>query len=107
MSSKSVDKAVETKQELGGGGKVGQIAEACPLQKHFIKLVVKDTDGKPVPSIKPTLEVDGSTTSVGLDTNGKYDTTKILDSNADAKVSFPALFDCDWWPQEGSAPTPV
>jgi hypothetical protein len=107
MSSKSTEKAVETKQELTGGGDVGKSVQACPLQKHFIKLVVKDTDGKPVPAVKPTLDVDGSSTSVGLDANGKYDTTKVLDSTADAKISFPDLYDCDWWPQEGSAPTPA
>ncbi len=109
MSSKSTEKAAETKQAVSGsgGGDVGQVAQDCPVQKHFIKLVVKDTDGKPVPAVKPTLEVDGSSSSVGLDSNGKYDTTKVLDSAADAKISFPELYNCDWWPQDGSAPTPI
>jgi hypothetical protein len=107
MSSKSTEKAVETRQAVSSGGTVGQGIQNCQAQKHFIKLVVKDTDGKPVPAIKPTLEVDGSTSSVGLDGNGKYDTTKVLDSNADAKISFPDLYDCDWWPQDGAAPTPT
>lgn len=109
MSSKNKEKAEATRDDLGSDQQqdVGSGVKKCDKKKHWIRIVVKDTDGKVVTDVKPTLEVDGSKNSVTLDKKGKYDTKKVLDSAADAKITFPDLFNCDWWPDGGAEPKPV
>jgi hypothetical protein len=108
MSSKSKQKAEETKNALGDDANdVGGGVAKCKLKKHWIAVVVKDSDGNVVTTIQPTIEVDGSVITATLDKKGKYNTGKVLCSGADAKISFPSLFDCDWWPDGSSAPTPT
>ncbi|SPE42731.1 hypothetical protein SBA3_670014 [Candidatus Sulfopaludibacter sp. SbA3] len=108
MSSKNKEKAEATRDDLGSGGSkdVGTSVQKCDKTKHWIRIVVTDADGKPGRDVKPTLQADGSTISVTLDKKGKYDTKKVLDSAADAKITFPDLFNCDWWPDGGTEPAP-
>src|ERR1039457_2837870 len=107
MSSKSKEKAEETKDALGnvGTNDVGSGVTKCKVKKHWIGIKVKDSDGKVCNTVPPTLDVDGSVAAVTLDKKGKYDSGKVLISAADANISFPDLFDCDWWPDGSAAPT--
>src|SRR5262245_12153096 len=103
MSSKSKKKAEKTRQELGNRTTnrppAGQAD--CGKPKHFFAIVVKDSDGNAVTNLSPRIELnDGSVITPGLDGQGKYNTGKILDGTANCKVSFPSLYDVDWW--EGS-----
>jgi hypothetical protein len=109
MSSKSKEKAEETKDALGnvGTNDVGSGVTKCKVKKHWIGIKVKDSDGKVCNTVPPTLDVDGSVAAVTLDKKGKYDSGKVLISAADANISFPDLFDCDWWPDGSAAPTPT
>ena len=109
MSSKSAKKAEDTKNALGNdaANDVGSGVTKCKVKKHWIGIKVKDSDGKVVSTIQPTLDADGSVAAVTLDKKGKYDSGKVLVSAADANISFPALFDCDWWPDGSAAPTPT
>lgn len=107
MSSKSKKKAEETKNVLGNdaANDVGSGVTKCKVKKHWIGIKVKDSDGKVISTIQPTLDADGSAAAVTLDEKGKYDSGKVLISAADANISFPTLFDCDWWPDGSAAPT--
>ncbi|BDC48757.1 hypothetical protein F183_A10730 [Bryobacterales bacterium F-183] len=109
MSAKNKGKAEDTKGALAADstGDTGGTVAPCKAQKHFIKIVVQDPDGNPVTDVRPTLEVDGNTISVALSAEGKYDSKKVLDSDDDAKITFPKLFNCDWWPSDGTKPTPA
>jgi hypothetical protein len=110
MSSKSKEKAEATRESLtgsgGDSGEVGKSVKPCD-KKHWITIVVKDSDDHPVTDVKPQVEVDGSKTSVSLNKQGKWESKKVLSSGADAVVSFPDLVNCDWWPEGSGEPAPV
>jgi hypothetical protein len=108
MSSKNKDKAEDTRDSLtgSGDGDVGNSTKKCD-KKHWITIIVKDSDDNPVTDVKPEVEVDGSKTSVSLNKQGKWESKKVLSSGADAVVGFPDLVNCDWWPDGSGEPTPV
>ncbi len=108
MGSKSATKAksTKTKASSNGGGKVGTPHQKCPLTQHFFKLKVEDTNGKAITSIRPAIELNNGAViaAAPLTNTGSYDSGPILTEATACKVSFPTLYDAEWWP-EGPPPS--
>jgi hypothetical protein len=106
MSAKSASKAeaIQNGQQNNDGGAEAAVQD-CPKTKHFIKIKVEDRDGAAVTKYKPKIELNDGTViaAAKLNSTGAYDSGKVMDGAGVCKISFPDLWDSDWWPEGGSA----
>ena len=108
MSSKNKKKAQQTQQTVNScSAPVNSNPQPCET-KHWFGIRVKDDRGHEVTNVKVRILLNnGSTIEPGLGVNGEYRTGLILDNANPCTVSFPDLFDCEWWPSGSTAPKPT
>jgi hypothetical protein len=81
---------------------------SAPKPKHWIGVKVLDEDGKPVKDVTVNGEFnDGESftadfSSATLQPDGSYKTDQIYDATT-CEITFPDVYDVEWWPQGGSA----
>ena len=100
MSSKSAKKAKAVQQTAQNNtAQVGSPGATCTVL-HFFRVKVVDDEGNIVTDVNPRIELNDGTVvnAAPLNAAGVYDTGKILPAATPCKVSFPTLYDSDWWP---------
>ena len=104
MSSKNKKKVQQTQTTVCANTNSVSSGPTC-TPKHWFGVKVKDDQGNPVTDAKVHLKLnDGSNLDPGVGVDGVDKTAAILDAATPCTVTFPALCDCERWPDGSSAP---